>query len=268
MQLKNILLLVCILSCSALNSLSSCEGDCEGKFYLKLGSGVSFSQRLHVKALLPFWDTAQQGYNASVGTRPILGMGLGYEINPCYSLDLTLSNRPQYKYRKFQIPIPGTATPGFLGTKTRKFDLDISTLMLTGYLSGQNFGCTCWNIGSGAIYPVFGAGVGVSRVNIYNFRATGLPSVNPVADPSAAFSSENEYTLRYVLSYQIMAGLEYRYCDQWSLSMGYRWFDVASFKASRYLRSANGSALDIGGDNMMKIKFAAQELFIEFKVFI
>lgn len=268
MDLKRLCFLMA--ACVAINSLTADETYCEcseSRFYLKLDSGVSFARELKVTAPLGFWDTSQQGYNDKIGNRPILGLGVGYEFSKLLSLDLTLSFRPQYKYRKFQIPIPGTAAPGFLGTKTREFDLDIGTLMLSGYVSGRGWDLLCWQLGdSGTIYPIIGGGIGISRVAISNFRAFGLPPVDAAIDPIPSFGSSSDYAARYCFCYQLSAGLEYRYCDAWAIGVGYRWFDLMKFKGPRFLRDPSGVALDIG-PNEMRLKFAAHELYVEFKLF-
>lgn len=245
-----------------------CEHAYDSRFYLKLDSGVSFSQKLDIDAPLAFWDTAKEGYNDNVGNRPIIGLGVGYEFPKVFSTDVTFAFRPQYKYRKFQTPLPGPTTPSFLGTKTRAFDLDIATLMLSGYLSGRGCSLLTWEISAfpGAIYPIVGVGIGMSRVLISNFHASGLPPVFPAIDPTPSFGSSSDCTIRYTFTYQLMGGLEYRYCDAWGISMGYRWFEVAKFKGPRFLRDPSGTALDIS-PNEMRIKFAAQELFAEFKLF-
>lgn len=260
-----------IASCLAitfLESNESCSQNCyQCQPYIKLCSGISFSQNLDVEAPLAFWDTAQEGYNARIGNRPIIGGGLGYEFSKCFSADLTFSFRPQYKYRKFQTPIPGTTNPSFLGTKTREFDLDIATLMLSGYLSGRGFDFFCWDLGAipGTIYPIAGGGIGMSRILISNFHASGLPSANPIIDPTPTFGSSSEYTVRYSFSYQLMGGFEYRYCDSWAISFGYRWFDLMKFKGPRFLRDPAGTALDIS-PNEMRLNFSAQEFFAEYKL--
>lgn len=265
MRFARLFTILCgILFASQANSWCN---PCEGRFYLKGSTGASFSNRAHIKAPIGFWDTSQQGYNSRLGTRPILGAGLGYEMTPLFAADMTLSYRPQYQYRKFQIPVPNILTPAFLGSKTREFDLDIATLMLNFYLTGRGIDYLCWSPSclQGCLYPILSGGIGVSRVNIYNFRAKGLSPAG--VDPFPAFGSENQYTVRYQFTYQLAAGLEYRQNDCWAVSAGYRWFEVNRFKGPTYLRDPTGIALDIA-QFPMKIKFAAQELFLEFKLFL
>ncbi len=232
-------------------------------FYIKAGSGASFAREAQISAPSSVWDPAKQGYNSGLGVAPILLGGLGYD-SPWVSTDVTASYRPNYDYSKFQTPTT-TTTPGTLGETTRRFDLDVASLMLTVYLNGRGVPGLNWKTGAfSSIYPVIGGGVGSSQLSIYNFRSTGLP---PVVDGLPSFASENQSSKSYRFTYQVMGGFEFRYRDVCALSIGYRWFDVSQFNGPRYLRDADGNALDVQGDTW-KIKFSANEAFLEFKVFI
>lgn len=245
-----------------------CQDTGCSSFYLKYGSGASVSRKAHVKAPLAIWDEAVQGYNADLGARPIFNAGLGYEFGPIFSTDLLLSYRPHFTYKKFQTGIQN-GVQGFLGDKTRRFHLDVLSLMGTAYVSGHGFDCLNWSVGCdcGEFYPLLGVGAGVSRMQIFDFRSTGLPAVDPDVYTSPGFGSENEYLVRYRFTYQVMAGLEYRFNDRWAISTGYRWFDAGRFKGPRYLREPSGIAFDVGGDEW-RMNFSAHEWFIELKVLL
>lgn len=246
---------------------SCCQHECCGNAYLKLGSGASFALDADVSAPTAFWSPAIEGYNANLGVRPIAEVGFGYEFSNLLSAELSLSYRPQYEYRKKQTVTPDSTTPASFTSITRQFDLDVGNLMFSIFLSGRGFDCLNWSLGCipGSIYPILGGGVGVGRLLINNFRGINLPAVSP-SDPFPAFSSENQYTVRYRPVYQVMAGLEYRYCDKWAVSVGYRWLDYGRFKGPRFVRIADGTALDTT-DNEWRIRFAANEAFVEFKWF-
>lgn len=245
-----------IILCSTLLASDCQQSDSQySNLYLKLGTGPSISRKATIYTNPALWDPAEEGYNASLGTVPIVLGGLGYD-NPYICTDITLTYRPDYSYSKYQIPTTGT-TPGALGTTTRRFNLDIGSAMWTVYLSGRGW------VKSWPVYPIIGGGVGVSRLLIYNFRSTGLPTV---VDGEPSFASENQYTVNYRFTYQVMAGFEYRFKDICALSLGYRWFDPNRFSGPRYLRDNEGNALDVGS-NTWKINFSANEVFAEFKVF-
>jgi opacity protein-like surface antigen len=241
----------------------------KGKVYLKLASGASFAQKARVYASPAVWDLAEQGYNSELGTRPIIGGGIGYEFCSLLATDLIASYRPNFKYSKFQTTPASSAAAGNLGNKTRRFDLDVTSLMLSFYLNGLGLDQTHWKLGekAGSLYPILGIGIGASQLKVFNFRSTGLPPVNPALDSSPSFGSENQYSIRYRFTYQALAGLEYRYNDRWALSTGYRWFDAGRFKGPEYIRDPNGIALDTENKEW-RISFAAHELFVELKVFL
>jgi hypothetical protein len=85
--------------------------------------------------------------------------------------------------------------------------------------------------------------------------------------PFPSFGSENQYTIRHQFTYQVLGGFEYRYRDICALSLGYRWFDVAQFTGPRFIRDPAGNAIDVQ-NYPWKIKFRANEVFLEFKVFL
>ncbi len=233
----------------------------DNAFYLKIGSGASVANRAGVFATPSVWVPAVEGYNAGLGTVPILLGGLGFD-SPFVSTDLTASYRPNFSYKKFQ-----TAVDPSLGTRTRRFNLDVSSMMLSVYFNGRGFRSLNWETGcGGSVYPIIGGGIGSSQMRIFNFRSTGLP---PVAGGSyPAFTSENQYTISYRFTYQVMAGLEYRYRNWCALSVGYRWFDVSRFRGPRYIRDLTGNSQAIPANGPWKIKYSANEAFVEFKVFL
>lgn len=264
-------LLCCTLSGYFLfGDAAACKQGCrDAHFYLKIGSGASFSGKTTIHAPSAAWDPAVQGYNGHLGARPIINGGLGYEFCRMVAADILFSYRPDFKYKKFQTVLSGSSTPGQTGNKTRRFNLDVSSFMGTIYLSGQGFTPLCWRLGSvpGTVYPLIGGGIGISQMKIFNFRSTGLPTVSADTAPFPSFISDNAYTVRYRFSYQILAGFEYRYQDRWALAAGYRWFDVKQFKGPRYIRDTTGDAIDIG-HNEWRINFSANELFLELKILL
>lgn len=243
---------------------SSCY-DNDGHFYLLFGSGASFSTEAKINAPSEFWSITNQGYNAHLGTTPIIEAGFGYEFLSFLSADILFAYRPDYKYYKFQTTAP--AETRNTQTRTRHFNLDIATVMFSLYASGRGIPGLCWSMPSisSTIYPIIGGGVGTSRLTIYNFLSTGYPPTAAFTVPS--FSSSNAYTVRYRFTYQLMAGFEYRMKNSWAFSLGYRWFDPNHFHGPRYVRDYLGNSQD-ALDNMWRIKFKANEIFFELKVFL
>ena len=229
-------------------------------FYIKVDSGLSFSESANVIAPSPPWNPAIQGYNSKLGNCAIAGLSVGCEFVHIVDLEVNISNRSTFKYRKFQTPITGG------GSYTRKFDLDVTPILFLANILGRGISYFNWDIFSGKIYPMIGAGIGVSNLQITNFRTTGLPPTGDSA-PNLSFSAENQYTLRKNFTYTVLAGFEYSYNNYWAIATGYRWFDAGQFKGPKYQRVASGAAVDLAG-NIWKMHFRSNEWFVEFKIFI
>lgn len=234
---------------------------CEKQVYLKLSSGVSFARKAHINAPENSWVQSRQGYNGNLGNRGIIGFGVGCEIGPMLAVDITASSRPHFKYKKFQRPLEGEEVTF---SRTRRFNLDVDSLMFNFYLNGRGYESVCWqpDFCCGQIYPFFGAGLGVNKYTVYNFRSTGLA---PVLEDDRSFTSENEYHVKYSFAYQLMAGLEYRE-ECWAISIGYRWFDGRRFKGPKYLRDELGNAIEAA--KPWKMRFSANELLVEAKYYL
>ncbi len=251
------------LSLLAINVLSASECCCQPddySFYIKIGSGVSCSESAQVTAPSPPWNLAVQGYDSTLGNCAIASFAVGCELFNTLDLEVSISNRSIFKYRKFQ-----TSTDGD-GSYTREFDLNVTPILFSAIFLGRDVPFCNWNIGCGSLYPIIGAGVGVSNLLITNYRTTGLPP-NGNSSPFESFSAENQYTVRRNFTYKILIGLEYNYNDRWAVGTGYNWFDAGQFKGPRYQRVTSGSAVDVAND-AWKMRFRSNEWFVEFKIFI
>lgn len=229
-------------------------------FYIKVGSGISCSQSANVSAPTPPWNEAVQGYNSKLGNCAIASFSVGCELFEILDLEASISNRSAFQYRKFQ-----TATNGS-GSYTRKFDLNVTPILFSANLLGLGIPCFHWNAGCGKLYPILGAGLGISNLLITNFRTTGLPPTGN-SSPYDSFSAENQYTLRKNFTYTLLAGLEYIYKKRWAIGTGYQWFNAGRFKGPRHQRVGSGSAVDVSGD-AWRMRFRANEWFVQFKIFI
>lgn len=251
--------LLAISVSSILNAKCCCQPQ-DYSFYIKVGSGISFSESANVTAPPPTWNPAVQGYNSKLGNRAIADLGIGCELMHLVDLEVSVSHRAAFKYRKFQTPVGGG------DSYTREFDLDVTPILFSVNLLGRDVACLNWDIACGKIYPTIGAGVGVSNLSITNFRTTGLPPSGD-SDPFASFSAENQHTQRKNFTYTTLVGLEYNYNDCWVIATGYRWFDAGKFKGPRFQRVATGAAVDIAGEEW-KMRFRSNEWFVEFKIFL
>lgn len=229
-------------------------------FYIKASSGFSCSESANVSAPSPLWNRAIQGYNASMGTCPIIGLSVGAEFLHLVDFELSLSNRSTYEYKKLQTPVDGG------DSYTRRFDLDVTPILLNVQLLGASIESLHLNTRYGKIYPTIGFGIGVSRLLITNFRTTDLPSTGD-SFPYPSFSAENQYTLRTNFTYMVLAGVEYNHQDRWAINLGYRLLNSGYFSGPQYLRVSSGSSVDVG-KNQWKMRYVANELCIELKLFI
>lgn len=251
--------LLAITSSNTINANCSCQPR-DYFFYIKIGTGISFAESADVVAPPSAWSPAVQGYNSTLGDHAIAALSVGCEFKHLIDLEASISNRSTFKYKKFQTPVSGG------GSYTREFDLSVTPILFSANLLGRDIPYLNWKITHGKIYPIIGAGVGVSNLLITNFRTTGLPSSGSSA-PFASFASENQYTLRKNFTYTALAGLECNYNDCWAISSGYRWFDAGKFKGPRFLRVATGGAVDVNGEEW-QMRFRSNEWFFEFKIFL
>lgn len=257
--MKHLFALLLLLTTSSSGLFADCCPCIEYFFYAKAGSGVCCPETMRVVALPPTWNVSLQGYNAPLGTRAIADASLGCELMRCLDLDVGIASRSIFKYRKFQTHANGGES------YRREFDLNVRSILFSATLLGRDVPCFARDIACGTLYPMVGAGVGVSDLLITNFRTTGLPPSGE-SDPYASFSVENAYTLRRRCTYTVLAGVEYNVQDRFALSTGYRYFDAGRFKGPRFFRVANGSAVDVSGDEW-KLRFRANEWFIALKMF-
>lgn len=242
-----------------INAKCQCQPQ-DYSFYINVGSGISFSESAHVDASPLTWNPAIQGYNSKLGNQAIAELSIGCELMHIMDLEVGISTRSTFKYRKFQTPIDGGES------YTREFDLDVIPILFSVNLLGRDIPCLNWAIACGKIYPIIGGGIGVSNLFITNYRTTGLPPSGDSA-PFASFSAENQYTLRKNFTYTALIGFEYNFNDCWAITTGYRWFDAGKFKGPRFQRVVTGGAVDVAGEEW-KMHFKANEWFVEFKIFI
>lgn len=252
---------ICFLWAFAiLNAAIYCREPLDYSFYTKVGSGISFSESAHVVAHYPPWSPATQGYNSKLGYCPIASFSIGCELSHIADLEVNISNRSIFKYRKCQ------NSTICAGSYIREFDLSVTPILFSVNILGRGIPYMHKDISCcGKIYPVIGAGVGSSDLLITNYRTTGLSAIGDSA-PYTSFTAENQYTLRKKFTYTALVGFEYSYENRWAIGTGYRWFDAGCFKGPEYLRSANGAAVDVACE-AWNMRFRANEWFIEFKIF-
>lgn len=254
------LFLLCAITVSGTISAKCCCHPEDYSFYIKAGTGISFAESANVTASPLTWNPAIQGYNSKLGNRAIADFSIGCELYKSLDVEVGVSARSTFKYRKFQTPVGGG------NSYTREFDLNVIPILFSFNLIGRDIACLNWDFACGTLYPILGAGIGVSNLLITNFRTTGLPPSGD-SDPYLSFSAENQYTHRTNFTYTLQLGLEYNYKECWAISTGYRWFDAGKFKGPRFQRVATGAAVDVGNEEW-RMRFRANEWFVEFKIYL
>jgi len=234
--------------------------SCHSEVYIKVGSGISFAESAHVHASSSAWNPAVQGYNAKLGDAAMGEFAIGYEFMDLVDLEVSISNRSTFKYRKFQTPVGGG------DSYKREFDLSVTPVLFSANFIGENIPCLSYDLACGKIYPTLGVGVGYSHLLITNFRTTGL-SPSGASFPFLSFANENQYTLRKNFTYALFVGLEYNFNECFAIGTGYRWLDAGSFKGPRFIRTASGGAVDVRHEEW-KMRFRSNEWFIELKYFL
>ena len=194
--MKRFLVPFFLLAITVSSSVQCCYEPEGYSFYIKVDSGVSVSESANIFAPSLPWNEAIQGYNSDLGNCAIAGFSVGCELFHVLDLEVNISNRSIFEYREFQTPTTGGES------YTREFDLSVTPILFSVNLLGRGIPYLNWDIGcDGKIYPMIGAGVGVSNLLITNFRTTGLPPTGN-SSPFQSFSAENEYTLRKNFTYR------------------------------------------------------------------
>lgn len=213
----------------------------ERRAFLKIVSGASFSQKINPSVDTPIWDPSPEGYNSRLGTAPIIGGGFGYHFFDFLSGDITLSYRWNYKYSKFQTNALPPTTPGALPSRTRKFDLDSTSLMFNARLHGRGVKGLYYAVDCAGSYiaPILGGGIGFTYHKVRNFHSQIAPT--SLTTPSrGAVSIGTSSATRTSFTYQFEAGIEYKYKETWGLTTGYRWFDAGKFKTPNHIVGGTG----------------------------
>lgn len=224
-------------------------------FFLELGTGISFPNKVNISPDPSQWDASPQGYNNSLSIKPLYMAGIGYNFDSLYSFDLSGTYRGEYQYQKFQTST-AVGTPGFSGDKTRFFDLSSMSILFNATLYGQEISKDLiWNTGSvGFIQPFLGTGLGVSYNTVSNFHSI---TTNGTTASILANNTSPSF------AYQFNAGLEWQY-ERMGVDVGYRYFNAGSFQSNNYIIGVAGA----GSISTWKSTLGANEIFLTLKVAI
>ncbi len=148
---------------------------------------------------------------------PFFGLGVGYQFNSYFRVDVTGEYRGRSSYR-------GTDRVGWLGTPAGTYnqtnDFTGSKTEYVGLLNAY-VDLGTWH----GITPFIGAGVGFANVSIDNFRDAGQ-GINPFTGNGFTSLATSGNKSKTNFAWALMAGLGYQVTDNLTLELGYRYINL------------------------------------------
>jgi opacity protein-like surface antigen len=135
----------------------------------------------------------------------LVGLGVGYQFNDWFRVDVTGEYRGKTNFRGFDI-WPGGAND-YYGTKSEWLFLGNAYIDL-----GTWWGFT----------PFVGAGIGYSRNTISNFRDVGVPTL------AVAYADDHS---QWELAWALHAGIAYRVNRHFTAEFAYRYVNLGDFQS-------------------------------------
>ncbi len=237
--MKSIRKSLAFYSLTALLSLTHAAGAmvdyaCPSPFYFRVEAGGSFPRCLEICANPAIWDPAQEGYNAKPDHAPLVGAGVGYNINQWLSIGASANYRGFFEYCKYQTPTDqADTTPGFLGVKTRRFDLENTSFMVDLFLNRT--GSTSYysyNFLNMCLAPYFGVSIGWARNVLYNFHSIRAERVTVGDFTTNSVNSIMPYYIKNEFAWQVALGADFMINNCLGVGLGYRYFDANCFRTN------------------------------------
>lgn len=195
------------------------------KYFIAVGSGISFAYDANPYIEDSLWSDAIEGYGSPLGNAALYTAALGYTINDAINIDVSYTFRGIYSYEKFQTAPPSATDQ--LSSRTRYFNLSSNALLFDVSLDGGVYPALKYDAWShGFIQPFIGAGLGVSYNTVSNFHTI-------LSDSNVVTSTALNRT-KASLAYQFNAGLEWVF-QRFSFDVGYRYFNAGSYESNDYL---------------------------------
>lgn len=202
-------------------------------FYLKLGTGASFSSKADISVDTRVWDPSPNGYNATLKNSELYELGVGYSFSPLWSLEITGTTRPSYRYRKFQQSQTAN-TPGFLGDKTRFFKLTSHDILLNLLLDTGICDRLAYSFGESKLRPILGAGLGAAYNTVRDFHSKTAQAVSQNPPLFSVATIMNNHT-KTSFAYQLFTGLRLTCRERFNIDLGYRYFNGGRFLSNSYI---------------------------------
>lgn len=235
------------------------------RLFVLLGSGGSFSRNADISVNLQQWDPAIEGYNANLNNSVVYAVGIGYQFSCLFDVDLEINSRPAYSYSKFQTPVLGSSTPGFLGSKTRKFELKNVSALINIFVhgSGLNLFYDLWY--GTIIEPFIGAGLGVSYNKLDNFHSVLATAFIPGSNNVGSIMNANQ---KSAFAWQFMIGLSLISNAKYGLDLGYRYFNGGNFESNNYITNVPPGLNQPLIASPWKGTLTANEVFLNLKYYL
>lgn len=181
-----------------------------GGWYLRgdLGMSNQYVKRITSPVFTPDVTVLDKGFDSA----PTFGVGLGYQFNNWFRMDVTTEYRGGATFRGMDRYVDGTLPTGFgtndyYGTKTEWLTLVNAYVDLGSWYS---------------ITPYVGAGIGGSRNTISNWRD------NNIATTASAYAkSHSEWDLAWAL----YAGVSYKVTPSFAVDFGYRYTNLGDARS-------------------------------------
>jgi len=210
------------------------ENSCKQEFYLRAEAGPSFGMCAYINANPIFWDPATEGYNGNLGTAAMVGLEGGANFYDWLSAGVRANYRSKFSYCKKQTPAGG-GTPGFLGDKTRFFDVDNSSFMVTFLANRTAESCFAWDVCGAQIAPYAGVGLGFSRTTVYNFHSRKSATITVGNFVTQGVASLMTPYAQNKFAWDAQLGINIAFSNNTSLSVAYRYFDAGKFRSNNYI---------------------------------
>jgi opacity protein-like surface antigen len=164
-------------------------------------------------------DAFNSFYNPSLSASALFDVGVGYQINNWFRVDVTGEYRGGGHFQALQqVGIPSTSTQF-----ADFYRGDVSSLigMVNGYVDLGTWWC---------ITPFVGAGVGIANNRLSGVTDTGFAYIGPGAtgSPTGGFLSDGS---KNSLAWSLMAGLDFNVTENLKLELGYRYLDYGKLQS-------------------------------------
>ena len=201
--------------------------EAAGGWYLRGDLGFSNQQvddldnALYHTGTVSALDHVQKSFDAA----PFGGVGVGYQFNQWFRMDLTAEYRGSANFHGMDTFTDSGPAGASVDVYTgRKYEI-------TGLVNAY-FDLGTWH----SITPFIGAGVGVSRNTIADFTDTGLNAVGP----SVAYGKDSS---KVNFAWALMAGLGYQVAPGLTLEGAYRYINLGD--------AQSGDLIDYTGGNLI-----------------